>query len=37
MQSMLYISIRQYVNTGGTGQNDENWYITNNNQFTVHM
>ena len=35
-QWYLYSSVRKFV-IEGTDENGENWYITNNNQFTVPM
>ena len=34
-QWYLYSSVRKFV-IGGTDENGENWYMTNNNQFTVY-
>ena len=32
----LYSSVRNFV-IAGTEEKGENWYMTNNNQFTVHL
>ena len=31
----LYSSVRYLIVIAGTDENGENWYMTNNNQFTV--